>query len=157
MAWPCSARSRASSPASVSWYGRQKVSRRQAMSAASGAWPRGHQLGVVRAGVHRRVLGRAIQVDHVARIGRHEQAGAEVGGKGVDAVEEPVGVFHRERALDEPWRHLRMEALADMRQAHEQRPRAAPQRGDRRFAGRHHGATSRPRCTTRRHGLRPNQ
>jgi hypothetical protein len=52
------------------------------------------QLGVVRARVHRRVVARAIEVDDVAAVARHQQAGAElVACEGVQAVEVPVGVF----------------------------------------------------------------
>ena len=74
IAWPCAATRRASSAASASWYGRQYAvdaaldlalvgNAAVAIERVAAEEARRHELGVVRAGVHRRVLGRPVEID----------------------------------------------------------------------------------------------
>ena len=63
----------------------------------AGEKPGRAQLGVGCARVHGRVIRRAVQIDHVARDLRRQQAGAQVSHKVVEPVQVPVGVFGGER------------------------------------------------------------
>ena len=83
--------------------------RARATSAASGAWPSRYSGSPVKKRVgHSSVLfapgyigvlsRRAVQVDHIAAVARHEQAGAQLAHEVVQAVQVPVGVLDRQRA-----------------------------------------------------------
>ena len=100
------------------------------------------QLGVVGAGVHRRVLGRAVQVDHITRMVRHQHAGAQIAGKAVKRFQVPVGVFPRRGTGRVAWLQGGRDVRAHMGQAQQQRGVAAVQ-GEDRFGVSHDDAPAR--------------
>ena len=73
----------------------------------------GAELGVGRAGVHGRVVGRAVQVNHVARSAGRKHARAHALCKSVEAGQMPIGVLHIEGS-----RHItRLQFSGDVRAA----------------------------------------
>ena len=114
--------------------------------------PRGAQLGIVLPRIHRRVLARPVQVDEVAAVPRHDQAGAQVFGEDIEPVKKPVGVFGLQGAFGIAVVLVGRNGGADMRHADEQRRAAAVQGVD---LVAHHVTRSTPPHTTRRHGLWP--
>ena len=83
------------------------------------------EFGVVRAGIHRRVVGRAVQVDHVARHARLKDARAQIGRKGVEALQVPVGVLDAGRTGHVAAAKIVGNGLAAVREADQQRCGAA--------------------------------
>ena len=85
----------------------------------------GHQPGRRHARVQARAVGRAVQVDHIARLRRDHDRGAERGDEVVDDRQVPVGVGKRGGLRGEAGGDVRGQAGADVRHRHQQRRIAA--------------------------------
>ena len=78
------------------------------------------QLGVGRTGVHGRVVGWAVQVNHITRKIWPQDTGTQRRQKVVQLVQVPVGVFHLERLRGVGVLKLRRDGSADMGHADQQ-------------------------------------
>ncbi|MCY1219687.1 hypothetical protein D9M72_316720 [compost metagenome] len=85
------------------------------------------QAGGVLAGIQVGIVGRAVQVDHVARMRGDQHRGAEFAGKAVQAFQVPVGVGHGAGLGGEALRDRSRQVRADVRHRYQQRARAAMQ------------------------------
>ncbi len=85
------------------------------------------QAGGVLAGVEIGVVGRAVQVHHVARVGCHQDGGAELAREIVQAFKMPVGIGHGACLGGQPVGHGGRQVGAHVRHRHQHRARAAMQ------------------------------
>mmetsp|Transcript_6416 Transcript_6416/g.26285 ORF Transcript_6416/g.26285 Transcript_6416/m.26285 type:complete len:340 (+) Transcript_6416:972-1991(+) len=94
-----------------------------AVQGLAGEEMRGHQAGAAgRAGVEGPVVRRAVQVDDIAAVARHDEAGAQaIGQRPVQPLQMPVGVLAGQRARHQALAQFGRELGADMRQADQQR------------------------------------
>src|SRR5690606_26094042 len=79
------------------------------------------QAGGVLAGIQRGVVRRAVEVDHVARVARADDRGAQLAGKGVQARDVPVGIRHAAGAVGQARGDVGGKFAAVVRQADQQR------------------------------------
>ena len=81
----------------------------------------------VLSGIQRDVVGRAVEVDDVARIPRHQHRGAELVRECVQARHVPIGIGHAARGIGHARGEFGRQLGAVVRQADEQRRGAAMQ------------------------------
>ena len=77
--------------------------------------------GLAPARVERRAVGRTVEVDHIARVGRQEQRGAETEGEAVELGNMPVRVRQIEGIRREARRDVGGQVGARVRKADQQR------------------------------------
>src|SRR5680860_1630178 len=81
----------------------------------------GTQLAVFSARIQRSIVGWAIDVDHIARVGGHQQTRTEASSEVVEAIHVPIGVRQRSRAFGHTVEHVRGYEGAGVRHADEKR------------------------------------
>ncbi|MNE43432.1 hypothetical protein D3C80_1376070 [compost metagenome] len=81
-------------------------------------------------GVQRLVVGRPIEIDHIARVLRGQHAGAEFVGHVVETRDVPVGVGQLQRLVHQTGLDRRGQANAGVRHADQQRHAAAAEAQD---------------------------